>query len=171
MFNSLKIIWVDKQSLLNTSQVLNREELISFRNRLIEMIPKGKIFTTYHLLKNEPYKSEIDLFSSVKSFGVEFLTNVIKSHPEIYSNNGESTLLRKGMSVKKDDLICFLLKREGVISALDIRDILLLDYNISNIDINQSYIRELGFYYSADTQMIYINKEVYIKKVSDYLNE
>lgn len=171
LFNDLTIVWIDNDSLLNTDKVLSREEIITFRNRLIDIIPKGEIFTIHYLLKNPPYQNEFDSLSSLKTFGEEFLTNILKSHSEINSNNGESTILRKGMNVKRDDLVCLLVNRAGVISAYDLRDVLFLDYGISNIDINQSYIKQLGFYYSEETQMIYINKEVYIKKVSDYLDE
>jgi hypothetical protein len=73
--------------------------------------------------------------------------------------------------VKRDDLIISLIKKDIVVSTFDVRDKLLIDYGIDNIDISQSYVRELGFYYSEETQMIYINKEIYIKKVSDYLDE
>lgn len=171
LFSNMKIIWIDKESLLNTEKVLNRQELISFRNQLVDLLPKGEIFTTHYLLKTLPYKDFIDSLPSLKSFGQEFLTNVFKSHSEIYSNNGESTILRKSLNVKRDDLIISLIKKDIVVSAFDIRDKLLIDYGINNIDVSQSYIRELGFYYSDETQMIYINKEIYIKKVSDYLDE
>ena len=171
LFSNMKIIWIDKESLLNTEKVLVRQELISFRNHLVELLPKGEIFTTHFLLKTLPYKDFINSFPSIKSFGQEFLTNVFKSHSEIYSNNGESTILRKSLNVKRDDLIISLIKKDIVVSTFDVRDKLLIDYGIDNIDISQSYVRELGFYYSEETQMIYINKEIYIKKVSDYLDE
>jgi hypothetical protein len=171
IFNKLILVWIDKNSLLSTEKVLNRDELLNFRNQLIEKIPKGHIFTTHYLLKISPFRDEINLLPNVKTFGIDFLTNIIKSHSEVYSNNGESTILRKGMNVKRDDLICYLVNREVVISAFDLRDKLLIDYGISNVDINQSYIRQLGFYFSDETQMIYLNKEIYIKKVSDYLDE
>lgn len=171
IFNKLFVIWIDKNSILNTEKVLDRDEIHNFRNKLIAKIPQGHIFTIYYLLKKSPYCDEINLLPNARTFGVEFLTNLIKSHSEVYSNNSESTILRKGKNIKKDDLICYLIKSEVVISAFDLRDKLLIDYGISNIDINRSYIRQLGFYFSDDTQMIYLNKESYIKKVSDYLDE
>lgn len=171
IFNDLKLVWIDKSSLLNTDKVLDRDELLDFRDNLLRLIPKGQIFTAHYLLKTAPYCDIINEMANARTFGIEFLTNIIKSHSEIYSNNGESIILRKGMSVKKDDLICYLIEREAVISAFDLRDKLLIDYSINNIDINQSYIRQLGYYYSDETQIIYVNKEIYIKKVSDYLDE
>lgn len=171
LFNNLIMVYIDKESILNTRKVLNIDELVNFRNMLIEMIPKKEIFTTYYLLKTSPFKDFIDSMPSFKSLGVEFLTNVLKSHSDIYSNNGDTNILRKGISVKKDDLVGFLIGEKNIVSAFDLRDILLIRYGIDNIDINQSYIRNLGYFYSNETDKIYLNKDLYIEKVSDYLND
>ena len=78
--------------------------------------------------------------------------------------------MRKGASIVKNNLVKKFVEEHGSISSFDLSNKINLMYGISP-DISRKTIEDLGYYMSFGTEEIYLTKEMYKKKVREFLDE
>lgn len=169
-FMNLNIIYDDNRYILNLKKIVGEERIITFRNELIDSIDNEQIFSIKSIYNQIKPSQVLSKYTDILTLSDNILSKILETSPSIQKSNAKTLVYRKGKPVSIIDLFYEEIKKNKEVSILDLKEIILRDYGLS-IEVNIMKLKKYGIYYSEFTEMIYLNREYYNKKVSDYLND
>ena len=163
------------QMYLNVSKRINREELLKFRDEIIESLIPDVVYTLDDYRETVMYKRICEKYKEIhklfEAMNYSLLVDLLRGSLKITSlDSFDPFVFGKGTLVSNKQVIRFIVKEKGSIDKSDLIDLLNNKYGI-NHDYWNSYFFELGLYYNNNTDKVYVSKERCDQELQEYLNK
>ena len=163
------------QMYLNVSKRIDREELLKFRDEVIESLTPDVIYTLDDFRETVTYKRICEKYEEIskmfEAMNYSILVNLLHGSLKITSLDSiDPFVFGKGTLVSNKQVIRFIVKEKGSIEKSDLIDLLNNKYGI-NHDYWNSFFFELGLYYNNNTDKVYVSKERCDQELQEYLDK
>lgn len=144
---------------------ITKEDLEDYANKAASFAKKD--IYTIHSLKADGFAHKIDTIKEPEYFFAGLVRSI--ANKNCSWTNGKLFFSKSNPDISKCSLLQYIFKEVGqdAILITELTDYMLDEYGLSydRYDIPR-FVRELGYYYSADSETIYLSEEEYLKELS-----
>jgi hypothetical protein len=176
IFEECFLLKYSEESYLNINKMdLSILQMIEFREKLLSTLTASKVYLSTKMMNSRTVLDLFDQYSDVKkivsSMGDMLFDSLLDSSRKVYS-----MITSKGYLFTIGERISHKLVLRNIIDEYEEFDRNELEYYVNehygiDLELSPGYISELGYYYSQETNMIYISKSRFESILLNYLND
>ena len=164
-----------ESSYLNVAKRTNREDLLQYRDEIINSLTPDIVYTLDDMMETVFYNRIAQKYPEItkmfEAMGYKLLVNLLQGSLKITSLDSEDPFVfGTGTLVSNKQVIKCIVKERGSIDKYDLIELLNSKYGI-NHEYWNSFFFELGLYYNNHTNKVYTSKERCDQELQDYLNK